>query len=387
MRAFVEFLVGVGLVMGTASGQPTAPAPAAPQATTQQEIWTVSDTRIAVVPARVAFPRTAGTVVAYDTSEFSHRGEGLDMGIQYRSPDQAVFATVYVYYPGLAHAGLAAFATDDAIRRNSNSAVRGGLASVVSAGGVEGVAIRRDYSGYRGNLASTAAFIKLDRWLVKVRVSGPDARRAEVMEAMDRLLANIQFGRQFRPRPATMIEITDCLGARQQAARELAEPVGPESAAHAFLGTLDGGGIAATNEGGARQDLPSRVPVAMCVSQRAHLGDLVIPILRGSEGTALSIDGRTMLLAVLTDAGETIEVVHAANLRRYWLLRHRIGETLFLRSYDGVPSDEQVLRALDDNMAGRRPVNIRVRLSPDERHQLFVPGAEPQPSTPPRSGA
>lgn len=385
MRTFLMFLGAAALAAGSAAGQTTRQTPPASSPAPSAEFWAVSDSQIAVVPARIAFPRTAGTVSAYQNGEFSQQGQGLDLAIQYRSPDQAIFATVYVYYPSLAHTGLSAFSTDEGINVSSGSPVTRSETRVTAAGGREGVAVRRDYSGYRGNLASTAAFIKTDRWMIKLRVSGPETRRSEVMEAMDRLLAGIRFGRQFRPRPAALLEVTECAaGGAARAARELPDPTGPESAAHAFLATFDGGGVAATAENGERNDLPSRVPAAMCLSQRAHIGRNTIPILRGPEGPPLSVDGRTMLIAVISDAGDMFEVVHAPNLQRYWLIRHRLGEALFVRSYDGVPSDEQVLAAISENMSGQRPVNIRVRLTPDGGTQIFIPGGE-APS-PPRTG-
>ncbi len=389
LRALIGFLSGVLLLPGTAVSQ-TSPPPASPPSTSpspppETNFWAISDSTIAVIPARIGFPRTAGVVTAYQNGEFSLQGQGLDLGVQYRSPDRAIFATAYVYYPGLAHTGLTAFATDDGMRRNSPTPLSGGEARTVAAGGVNGVAIRRDCGGYR-SFASSAAFIKTDRWMIKLRVSGPEARRVEVMAAMDALLAGITFGRQFQPRPAAIMTVDPCpAAAGGRAAGELQDPSGSESAAHAFLATLDGGGNAATGEGGERRNLPSRVPSTMCLSQNARLGQLTIPILRGVEGPALSIDGRTMLLAILNDAGDTVEVVHAPNLQRFWLLRHRIGETLFLRSFDGVPSDEQVIEAIDANLSGRRPVNIRVRLSPDGRDQIFIPGAPA--ARPARTGA
>ena len=47
-------------------------------------------------------PRRIAGLEYFETSEFSHKGEGLDTGIKYRSADQKVVATLYVYYPSLA---------------------------------------------------------------------------------------------------------------------------------------------------------------------------------------------------------------------------------------------------------------------------------------------
>ena len=378
-RYLVGILGGLLLAASAALGQ-TQTTPPVPSG---QQIWAASEREIASVTARIAFPRIVGWLTAYRTQEFTRHGEGLDNAIQYNSPDGAIIATAYVYFPGLPHAGLAAFATDQAIRRGSEASLTGGEARIVAAGGVPDVAIRQDYAGYRGDVASSAAHIKAERWIVKLRVSGPEPRRAEVVAAMDALLAGIRFGVASPPRPAILPNVRDCapnFGAT--AARQLPNPTGPESAAHAFLGTFDGGGIAATNERGVREDLPSRVPAELCLSSRWPIGLSTASILRGTPGEALSVDGRSMLVATLGDSGVMIEVVHAANLERYWLLVHEIGQTSFVRSYDGVPSDEQVRLIVEELIAGRLRPTMRVVLRPDGRHQMYLPGAQPEPPRP-----
>lgn len=245
---------------------------------------------------------------------------------------------------------------------------------MVAAGGVNGVAIRRDYGGYHGDNASTAAFIKAERWIVKIRVSGPTARRGEVMAGMDALLGAVRFGVATPPRPAQPLAIAECPpGGQIDPARELPDPSAPENAAHVFLATFDGGGIAATEQG-RRNDLPPRVPRSLCLSVRASAGPLTVPILRGEDGPPISIDGRTRLLAPLGDSGVALEVVHAANLERYWLLFHEIGQTTLIRSYDAVPSNDQVVSIVNDLAAGRLNPTMRVRLRPDGQHQMFLPG-------------
>ena len=187
--------------------QPAAPtpAPATPAPAPGSEQWLIGDTRIASVPARIVFPRNAGVLDAYNPMEFSHEGEGIDNAIQYRSADRAIIGTVYIYYPGLPHSGLSAFATEEVMRQMSQTPLTGGEMRIVAAGGVEGVAIRADYAGFMEGMASSAAFIKTGRWIIKLRVSGPEARRAEVDAAMAALLAGITFGRANPPRRATVL--------------------------------------------------------------------------------------------------------------------------------------------------------------------------------------
>lgn len=382
----VKAMLLIALAFAQAAAQPPSP-PAPPQQQAQPQpkaqIWAISEREIASVNARIAFPRQAGSVSAYNTLEFTRQNEGLDAGIQYRSPDEAVFATAYVYLPGLAHSGLAALATDFALTRNSSTRLTGGEPRVVAAGGVEGVAIRRDYARYRGELATISAFIKAERWMVKLRVSGPEGRRAEVEAAMEALLAGIRFGAASRPRPAAVVAMEDCeAAAGRRDANPLPDPPGAEMAAHTFLATFDGGGPAATNETGARQDLPSRVPARMCLSSQARVGDSYLPILRARQGPQQAVDGQTLLIAFMSDGGATLEVVHAENLGRFWLFAHEIGGTALLSSFDGVPSDEQIVRALTDPASGLGRIRSRVRLNPDGRTELYLPGdGRPTPPT------
>ncbi|HEY5712304.1 MAG TPA: hypothetical protein VIT38_10445 [Allosphingosinicella sp.] len=365
--------IALALTAGAGQAAAQAPAPSAPPAQqTEEQRWIFSDTQAALVPARIAFPRQAGTLTARRTQEFSHEGEGVDNALQYGSPDDAVFATVYVYYPGLPHAGLAAFATDEFIRVRETATRISTPMRLVPAGGIPDVAIRIDYANYRG-MASSAAFMKAGRWLVKLRVSGPEARRAEVEAAMAALLQDMRFGAMNPAMAPHLISVSDCpADSGRVAARALPDPAGAEIAAHAFLATFDGGGNPATGEDGGRRDLPPRVPDRLCVT-RLHIGDNVIPLLRGESGAAISVDGRTMAVAILSDNGNALEVVHAANLNRYVLLYHEIGGTSLLGGFDGVPSDAQITEILTGaNREGTR-VRVPVRFRPNRGPEMWLP--------------
>jgi hypothetical protein len=385
-RPVLAFAAALALCAPAALAQSPAQSPAQPPAPARSstDFWVVSDTRIASVPARIAFPRRAGVVEAQRHLEFTHQGEGLDNAVQYRSADQAVYATVYVYYPGLAHAGLAAFATDHGLRTQPQFAATGGEMRVVDAGGRTRVAIRADYSRYRGDQASSAAWIKAGRWIVKFRVSGPEARRAEVMAAMDALLRDVQFGVANPPYPAAPLAIADCpAGSGTATARILPDPPHAELAAQGLLATFDGGGIPATEDGpdgqARRRDLPSRLPERFCRTL-ITTPDGPVPILRAEPGEARSIDGRTMLIISVSDTGEAFELVKADNLGGHVLLHHEIGRTTVLVRYDGVPSDAQITEMLNTRNHPATRVLVPVDLRPNEGPRMYLPG-------PPRSSA
>ena len=367
---------------GTVSAQP----PASPPASEETRVWLQSDTSVALVPARIAFPRTAGSMRVTQTGEISNQGQGIDNVAQYRSPDGEVIGTAYIYYPGMPHAGLSAYATDQGIRANSPTPVREVRRAVVAAGGVPDAAIRVDYENYRGGYASSAAFIKAGRWIIKLRVSAPGARSAEAEANMTALLNGIRFGAANPARAAAPIEVSACpAGEAQRDAALLPDPPGAEIAAHALLATFDGGGMDATEEGRLRP-LPSRVPGQLCLSSRPTVGRSPVAILRGADGEPLSIDGRTRLIAIISDAGEWLEVVHARNLGRYVMLYHNLGSTLMLGGYDSVPSDRQIEALLsnpqqNDGGRVRVPVTLRPNRGPAMHLPNLAPAQAPAPTT------
>ncbi len=378
LSAFLLLAPAVAFAQQAAPAQQPTPSP--PR---QQQHWIQSETQIASRTARIGFPRTAGPVSIVGNREYSNRGLGIDDSLTYRSADEAVVATVYLYYPGLPHSGLAAYATDTGIRGTSPTPVRASPPRLVAAGGVPNAAIRIDYENYR-NMDSAAAFIKAGRWIVKIRVSAPLGRRADVDAAISALLQGIVFGPASPAFAATPLTISNCpAGTGERAATLLLDPPGAEIAAHAMLGTFDGGGNLATNENGARQDLPSRVPPELCLSRIAELGGNRIPILRAADGAPLSVDGRTRLLAVISDSGMVLEVVHAANLGRYIMLYHQIGSTALLGGYDAVPSDQQIIDLLSNPQSDAGRIRVPIVLRPNQGPQMQLPGPamEARPSS------
>lgn len=196
IRLFLYALAALAPAAASAQQQ-QQPAPNGQQQRQQRpsQHWVHSETQIASLPARTAFPRVAGPISVVGSQDFSNPETGIDSALQYRSADGQVMGTVYVYLPGLAHPGLAAFATEQGVRAHSNTPVRLVRTAAVRAGNVDNAAVRSDYENYRGG-PSSAAFIHAGRWMIKIRVSAPDGRRGDVDAAMQALLAGIRFGRQ-----------------------------------------------------------------------------------------------------------------------------------------------------------------------------------------------
>lgn len=302
-----------------------------------KEIWSTSGDRVTFTPARISFPARPGGLAIAETKEFSHIGEGLDAVVRYQTADETVFATAYVYLPGLAHSGLAAAATDEAIRINSESPVTRLGSAVVAAAGKPNAAVRLDYSGYRGNLVSSAAFIKADRWIVKLRVSGPEPRKAEVTASMAALLDGMSFEGESRPWPANPIETPPCSDRAVADAHPLSES-DSETMEYALLyGALDPVGT----RPGEKPDkaIASRVGDHWC-RLILDAGAAKVPVLRATDAGGGAVQN-SALFVLYSDAGGTLEVVRAKP-DRYLLIHHAIGSTTILGTYDAVPSPRQL---------------------------------------------
>jgi hypothetical protein len=349
-----------------------APAPA--RAYSQTDLWTRSGDRINFTLADVSFPTEAGATRLERAAEASQEGQGLDNVLIYATPDRAVFVTVYIYAPALPDAALTAFMTDHVVGSLSGPEFRRLRSGVVAAGGHEGVAIRFDYTGARQErLASSAAFMRVGRWIVKLRVSGPLTRDAEVRSAMDALLRGVRFSGELQPAPAVPIAAADCPSRSARAARML--PANDaEDAAEAIMAA-------------AGVDLPGRSVEApargWCRSTGYRLPNAAAstPILRdlAPEGN----NGRRVLLALLSDSGAILEVVErrAETRVRYVLLHHQVGRTLVLGAYDSPPTDGQI-RAIEtgeDRDGGRARAVITLQANGDSNIGIQASPAPPTP--------
>jgi hypothetical protein len=367
------FLLGLG---AQAAGAPDpAPAPAPAKARTEApesaSFWTVTLDRLTFAPARLSVPRHAGTVDHYETKEFSHPGEGIDSALQLRSPDRAVFASVYVYLPSLAHTGLQAIATDVAIRANPKGGgvpIRTGLASV---GGKPGLALTAAYRNYMGQLFTTSAFVKAGRWLVKVRVSGPEAREAEVSAALAALLDGLRFEGAVQPRPAAPLEVSECGPETGGDARLLqGKDMGIEGA---LVASLDAAGEPAADRGKAAKPLPPRIGRTWCRSVLEVEGNPLTVLRATGDGRGDGLGGRSELFVLYSDAGGMLEVVGLDGAKKHLLLNHAIGETDILGTFDAVPSMRQLGELFTrPGENGRVRASVRLKANGDSEIDVAV---------------
>jgi hypothetical protein len=349
------------------------PQPAAPA------LWRASDDRTTFTTTGFSFPRRIGALRLTEAQEFSHQGQGVDNVLKYASPDQQVFATVYIYLPGLAHGGLTAVMTDQLIRQQSEPEIRVLNHGSVAVGGLADRAIRADYSGYRHNLASSAAYIKAGRWIVKVRVSGPQRRQAEIQAAMSALLEGMRFEGAVQPYPAALLSLDSCADA-VPGARPIADS--DENVMNAaIIAAFDAAGEEARTERGQAADpVLSRIGTRWCQT-RVTQGEVTRLILRAAPGAGDGLGGRTVMLVPVNDAGTTLEMVETSSPRRFLMLYHRVGETAVLGQYDATLSDEQILAILDgsDPAGGRFRATIEHRPGGGTNINLPQPSAEGRP--------
>ena len=345
-----------------------APAVAA-DPTSADAFWTVSDQRIRFRPAELSVPRRAGGADYFETTEFSRKGEGVDNAIKYRSADQKVFATLYVYYPSLSHTGVQAIATDQAIRGGTRSpGIRALGTGVTSAAGKRGVAATADYDNYLGDNYTKAAFVKAGRWMLKVRVTGPESRSAEVSAVMTALLDGIRFEGKTQPRTATPISAGECASTDRPDATVATG--GGEATAIAMSDAA--GEPAGKAARGGQKPLQSRIGRDWCRTV-LQVGQQKMAVLQATGKTrpARGLDGDSALLALYSDGGGVLEVVRLAKEPKYILLHHDIAEVKVLDSYDGLPSLAQIGRLFTDPTG----IRARVKLKPDGSTDVELPGA------------
>lgn len=331
----IKLILALVLALATSAASLAQPTAAGP------DLWRLDGDRISFVSALIGFPQRAGPTRLGDAFEFSRQGQGLDNGLQYRSPDDQIFATAYLYYPGLPHAGISAFATENAILVQSGANLRVLRSGIVGAGGRENVAIRADYAGFRDSrMATSAAFIKVGRWIVKLRVSGPESRRADVERTMTELLDGMRFEGTIAPRTAEPLEVADCRDRPTQAAAPLTGNA-TDAAEEAVLGVLDGAGDEGREQGAAHRAGTPVVGTGWCLSSRVQIGNSNLSILR-ADAAAPDDQNRSVLIASITDSGTMIEVVRTRRRNGYVMFHHQIGRTMLLGAYAGVPTDQQI---------------------------------------------
>lgn len=353
-------------------------APAAAAQQQQSEFWSRKGDRLHFAHAGISVPAAAGPLHFKKTGEFQRKGEGLDTSVTYESADGAIWATIYVYMPGVAHTGFAALATAEGIKANSKTPVTVHPMRVVAAGGAPDTAIRAEFDGYRGDLRSSAAFVRAGRWLVKLRVSGPQAKAAEVDATMTALLRGLAFDAEIRPAPATLIDPAPC----PEAALPDATPVAMSAAeilAQALMlaASAPGGDGGEARESGEPNPLLSRFGASWCRGV-ADTGKAEVTFLRALDAAAAGPRADSVLVVLYSDAGGMLELTRASESDApYVLVNHGLAVTTVLGALDTTLSDAQIGRYLSGANDDVLRTRATIQLSPDGDTQMTVPAPEP----------
>jgi hypothetical protein len=327
--------------------------------------------------AAISFPRRAGAVSLNRSIAFGQNNSGLDNGLLYASDDGAMMATVYIYLPGLPHDGLTAVATEHFMRIQSGAGFRLLGSRVTTAGGREGVALRADYAGFRNTSeASSSAFVNAGRWMIKLRISGPESRRADVERTMTALLADVRFEGANVPRAAEEIELVDCPPAAAGPTATLNAPTAADAMEDAIMAAAAGLPGAGREDRAEHRTYASRVARRWCISSHRQVGRYSLPILRAFPSAPTEDSRRSVAVAVLNDSSGMLEVVERRfrNRSRFALLHHSTGQTRLLGSYDGLPSDAQISAVLDetDPAGGRARATVVYRANGDSSVTVHI---------------
>lgn len=341
--------------------------------------WSREGDRIVVAHTGVSFSTKTDSLSLVETGEFSAKGQGIDNFAQYRSADGQVFATVYVYYPGLAHSGLTAFATGRIVQESPS--VRKLDSNLVTVGGVPNAAIRETFTGYRNNLASAATFMQVGHWIVKLRVSGPDARASEVFAGMDALLAGASFAGDKPAVAAPLLAVSPCNDKDRANARPSSETMESALLDVTKLAVLQLGGPTASDKAGDPNWRLDHLGQSYCLAEPAS-GAAGRPWILHPTGQkpATADVPRTELLALIDDAGGMIEVLKLG--KSYRILLHQIGFTKLLGAFESIPSDAQI-RAI---VAGKDKRGARsgagIQLFPGKSPAILIGSSLPHEQRP-----
>ena len=371
MRKFIGLAFGVLALTAVPAGAQQKPQGSATQ----------SADRILFTRGKISFPRTIAGLAFKETKDFSHHGEGLDTSVRYETADGAIFATAYLYYPSLSHGGLAGIATEEAIRGNSTEATSLSPLRRIPVGKIADGGLQMDIGNYQGRYASSAAFVKAGRWMVKYRVSGPEARKAEIEAAIAALVDATRFEGEARPVPSAPLELENCPLSGGKDARLIAPTGGSEGNAatmsDAMIASFDAAGET-PNQAKRSEAFLSRIGSGWCKSY-AEVGKSRIPLLRATGGIRTAPGAASSrLFALYSDAGGALEVVGSG--KRFTLLHHEIGKTTVMGAFDSVPSDGQMAEILGGNHEALRP-RARVDLSPEGGSKINLQLAD-GPGTP-----
>lgn len=359
-------LLAMALVVGGISAQPS---PAfAQDYTVAVTVWEDPDDALPHPrEVEIGIPREAGTQRLTELGDFNNSG-GLDNIAQYRSANDEVFATIYIYRTTLADIGIAAIATDYVIRHAYGSRTRLTEDRKISVGGLSNTARIMTYdNAFDGERASLAAFLRAGQWTVKVRVTGPQSRRDEVISDATALLSGLTFGDDVLPSPARAYPVSECPSNEAAAPARLIDSGGQRSTEISPAGFMVGLRLTAPEAEGILRPAES----GFCVMAARQFGQHAYLVAIRPEG---SDDGPRFVL--IGDAGRGFEIIGPPDgeLTNYAVALHGLREAPMFGPFDAHPTAEQFFDLVSggENWMGEAPLVISA--SDDSDLQIELTG-------------
>lgn len=286
------------------------------------EAWTPTETAIRATTAGISLPQTIASLSLTKSGEASNGGRAVDNYAQYLSDDGAIQATLYVYLPTYADASLAAYMTDKAIMERFGSRTRRTAYASAPVAGKAGSAIRAVYDDAAdGALTTAAGFVHAGRWIVKIRVTGPTERRAEVLAGLDGMLAGLALDDPASLHATGPAKFDSC----------------PAADTHDARLTKDDAATAAPQD----VRIPREGKDALCVRGTVTTADGSYDMLQQAGRS----DGA--IIVPVDDSGTVLAFDPAAQGKGYKLSIHMVGQTDLYGVYDRVPSPRQIAAILD----------------------------------------
>lgn len=287
------------------------------------EAWTPTQDAIRADAAGISLPQTVAGLSLSKSGEASNGGRAVDNYAQYLSEDGAIQATLYVYLPTYADASLAAYMTDKAVMERFGAKTRRTAYASAPAAGRAASAIRAVYDDAAdGALTTAAGFIHAGRWIVKIRITGPTERRAEVLKGLDGMLAKLTVDDPASLHATAPASFAACPAAATADAQLTPAKPTDHAVPQDVLIPRDGKdalcvrGTVTTAEG------------SYDMLQQAGRGDgpIIVPV--DDSGTVLAFDPAT-------------------DSPGYKLSIHMVGQTDLYGLYDRVPNPHQIAAILD----------------------------------------
>jgi hypothetical protein len=312
--------------------------------------WQVAGERFSVPATGLSFPARAATLSLFKTGAVPN-AEGVDNVAQLKSPDEAVFATVFVYLPAYADAALAAWELDKVIRAHMGPDPRLAASAVVPAGGNAAGAIRRVYvNAADGKLATGAALLRAGHWIAVIRVSGPMERRAEVEAGLDALVAGLTASQGVKVDPIAELQVSDCPAVAAQDAKRTQLSLGGVKLSNDPMTRMliDSTLASGFPRAGHEKEPPFPASIAdngrrpVCIREHVRTSDNVIDMMQAAGDTALP----EAVIGIVNDAGRTIEMRRGDMGGVYMLRIHDVARTSHFGAYDRPLSAAQLAALL-----------------------------------------